>query len=163
MKYPDPDHHSSSVHNHQKKCCAGMPSQGTDAPGPSTGSGASGPVPSQESQIKSLHEQLQSALAEIGSLRQRALAESHSHASLSALEAESSSAGTMQHVQDSIACLISTSIRHYREYMEAGMGWLQKRFCPCIWHPGWSGHHDACPGPSQGRAVQGHAGLEAGV
>ena len=50
---------------------------------------------SQESQIRSLHQQLQSALQEIGSLRQRALAESQSQASLSGLEAESGPTGTL--------------------------------------------------------------------
>ena len=67
-----------------------------DASGASTVSGAADAPPSQDSQIKSLHEQLQSALTEIGNLRQRALAESQSHANLSALEAENGSAGAVQ-------------------------------------------------------------------
>ena len=41
---------------------------------------------SQELQIRYLHQQLQSALQEIGTLRQRALAESQSQASLSGLD-----------------------------------------------------------------------------
>ena len=71
-----------------------MPSHGPDAP-PFTVTTAADTAPSQDSQIRSLHEQLQSALTEIGNLRQRALAESQCHASLSALEAESASAGAV--------------------------------------------------------------------
>ena len=57
--------------------------------------------------------------------------------------------------------LIHHSVGHCREHVEAGMGWLQKRFCPCIWYSGWSWHHDTRPGPGQSRAIQGHAGLAA--
>ena len=75
-----------------------MSSNGPYASGASTGSGAADASPSQDSQIKSLHEQLKSALTEICSLRQRALAESQSHASLSALEAEAGSTGAAQNL-----------------------------------------------------------------
>ena len=75
-----------------------MSSDGPYASGASTGFGAADASPSQDSQIKSLHEQLQSALIEIGNLRQRALVESQSHASLSALEAEAGSAGAAQNL-----------------------------------------------------------------
>ncbi|KAL3149605.1 hypothetical protein ABBQ32_002374 [Trebouxia sp. C0010 RCD-2024] len=48
--------------------------------------------PLQDSQIQSLHQQLQSALAEISHLRQRAIAESQSQTSLTGLDAEPGSA-----------------------------------------------------------------------
>lgn len=94
-----------------------MPTNGPGAP--STGSGAAADAsPSQDSQIKSLHEQLQSALTEIGNLRQRALAESQSHASLSALEAESGSAGAVQLHRQQELC-----IHHIQQYVS-----LQRAF-----------------------------------
>lgn len=89
-----------------------MPSHGPDGPGPSAGSGAADASPSQDSQIKSLQEQLQSALTEIGDLRQRALAESQSHASLSALQAESGSAGAVQLRWQQELC-----IHHIQQYV----------------------------------------------
>ncbi len=49
--------------------------------------------PADKSHIQSLHKQLQSALEEIGMLRQRALAESQSQASLSGLDAEPGTSG----------------------------------------------------------------------
>lgn len=66
-----------------------MPTHTSDARGADA-------LPSPDSEIQSLHQQLQSALTEIGNLRQRALAESQSQASLSGLEAESGSAGIAQ-------------------------------------------------------------------
>ena len=56
----------------------------------------------EKQQIQELHTQLQSALKEIGTLRQRALAESHSQASLAGTGAESVVAGTGNHTQDAV-------------------------------------------------------------
>lgn len=48
----------------------------------------------EKQQIQELHAQLQTALAEIGTLRQRAVAESHSQASLAGNGAEPSVTGS---------------------------------------------------------------------
>ena len=56
----------------------------------------------EKQQIQELHTQLQSALKEIGALRQRALAESHSQASLAGNGAESAVAGTGSHIALSV-------------------------------------------------------------
>ena len=104
-----------------------MPSDVPDIPAadlpPSTDSSAADASSSQDSQIQSLHQQLQSALSEIGKLRQRALAESQSYASLSGLEADFT--GTMQLKQQQEYCV--HSVDHWYVTVES------------VWRPAWDG------------------------
>ena len=69
-----------------------MESEGSSATArgalPQTAMPANGGSFAETSQMQTLHKQLQSALKEIGMLRQQALAESQSHTSLSGLDGE---------------------------------------------------------------------------
>ena len=131
----------------------------------------------EKQQIQELHIQLQSALKEIGTLRQRAVAESHSQASLAGDGAESAVAGS--HIALSVAkdcpsftCLPFTIWRlvlhifllvHRAEHLVACLEWLSQRLCAGIQHQSWARYHDSCACACQSRAIQGLARLEVGV